>query len=383
MKTTESSSLPHAEADEDRSAQLYAWLTDLNGLTPSYSLDLKSLRLSNSDASFRRYWRVESVNTELRNTELRNTEVKNRYVIMDAPPTHEEIQPYLHVAELMKAAGLRVPTIYAHDLTQGFVLLSDLGAQTVLQYLKTQLPAAVFEPQATCPVTADIQRVYKQAVDVLVRWQAHTHTHSQAGQLPSYDATHLQQELDLFPKWYVQGYQGVYWEPSQQAQWAQLCAQLIAHNQAVSQVDVHRDFMMRNLMCPPQNDNDLPLGVLDFQDALRGPVTYDIASLMRDAFISFEEDFVIDMTARYWAQAKKAGIQVDPDFGKFYEAVEWMGLQRHLKVLGIFARLSLRDGKTAYLPDAPRFIRYVRHTAGRYQVLRPLLRLMDTCSSSL
>ena len=154
---------------------------------------------------------------------------------------------------------------------------------------------------------------------------------------------------------------------------------IVAHNLAAPQVYVHRDFMARNLMLPTEAGG--PLGVLDFQDAVHGPVTYDIASLMRDAFLSWEEDFVIDVTVRYWEKARRAGLldfeDWHSDFGAFYRSVEWMGLQRHLKVAGIFARLTLRDGKPKYLADAPRFIGYIRATASRYRELAPLLRFID------
>jgi N-acetylmuramate 1-kinase len=144
---------------------------------------------------------------------------------------------------------------------------------------------------------------------------------------------------------------------------------------------VHRDFMPRNLMMPALAQAgalaDLRLGVLDFQDAVHGPITYDIASLMRDAFLSWDESFVLDVTVRYWEKARAAGLPVGEDFGAFYRGVEWMGLQRHLKVAGIFARLSLRDGKPQYLADTPRFIAYIRATCARYGELKPLLRLVD------
>ncbi|MNZ87157.1 Phosphotransferase enzyme family protein [compost metagenome] len=133
--------------------------------------------------------------------------------------------------------------------------------------------------------------------------------------------------------------------------------------------------MPRNLML--SDDAGQPLGVLDFQDAVYGPITYDIASLMRDAFLSWDEEFVLDITIRYWTAARKAGLPVDEDFGAFYRAVEWMGLQRHLKVAGIFARLTLRDGKPKYLADTPRFIHYIRATANRYRQLGPLLKMLD------
>jgi hypothetical protein len=153
-------------------------------------------------------------------------------------------------------------------------------------------------------------------------------------------------------------------------------ALIIERNLAWPNVYVHRDFMPRNLMVP-LDASETRLGVLDFQDAVYGPITYDIASLMRDAFLSWDEEHVLDVTIRYWQKARAAGLPVGDDFGEFYRGVEWMGLQRHLKVAGIFARLTLRDGKPQYLADAPRFIGYIRATCARYRELKPLLRLID------
>ena len=216
------------------------------------------------------------------------------------------------------------------------------------------------------PTTAGILPC--QAIDALITLQLA----SQPGVLPVYDAAVLQRELALFPDWYIAQHRGITLDEKQRATLDSVFAQIVANNLAVPSVTVHRDFMPRNLMV-----GNTQLGVLDFQDALYGPITYDIASLMRDAFISWEEDLVLDITIRYWQRARKAGLPVGDDFGEFYRSVEWMGLQRHLKVAGIFARLTLRDGKPKYLADAPRFIHYIRSTASRYRELTPLLRLID------
>jgi aminoglycoside/choline kinase family phosphotransferase len=194
--------------------------------------------------------------------------------------------------------------------------------------------------------------------------------------LPVYDQPLLARELALFPDWYLERHRGVKVEGAMREALEATFRLIIERNLAAPNVYVHRDFMPRNLMMPSSED-EKRLGVLDFQDAVYGPITYDIASLMRDAFLSWDEEFVLDITVRYWQKAQKAGLPVDPDFGEFYRGVEWMGLQRHLKVAGIFARLTLRDGKPRYLADAPRFIGYIRHTAGRYRELAPLLRLLD------
>ena len=303
------------------------------------------MRPASADASFRRYFRIDAAT--------------GSRIIMDAPPDKENCRPFVQVAGLMAQAGLNVPQILAWDEAQGFMLLSDLGGQTMMQVIDKD-NAAVNLP------------LYRKAVDALVAWQKASH----AGVLPPYDAALLRRELELFPDWYLARHRGIKVEGKMRETLDRMFALIIERNLAWPCVYVHRDFMPRNLMIP--GDPAEPrLGVLDFQDAVYGPITYDIASLMRDAFLSWEEDFVLDVTIRYWQQARAAGLPVGDDFGEFYRGVEWMGLQRHLKVAGIFARLTLRDGKPQYLADAPRFIAYIRATCARYVELKPLLRLVD------
>eukprot|EP01041_Mallomonas_annulata_P016609 gene16609-34594_t len=217
-----------------------------------------------------------------------------------------------------------------------------------------------------------------RAVDALLALQQN----SRPGVLPAYDETLLQRELSLFPDWYLTQHRQLQIDSTQREMLDKTFQTIVQRNLAAPSVYVHRDFMTRNLMAPVQDG--APLGVLDFQDAVYGPITYDIASLLRDAFISWEEEFIIDITVRYWEKARKAGLLGatsasgwGDDFGEFYRAVEWMGLQRHLKVAGIFARLTLRDGKPKYLADAPRFMAYIRATANRYRQLGPLLKMLD------
>ena len=306
-----------------------------------------TLRAASADAGFRRYLRIDGVDGATR-------------IIMDAPPDKEDCPLFVRVQALLRDAGLNVPQILDWDEQNGFMLLTDLGTETVLEKLLSE---------HTQPAQA--RDWYLRAVDELLLWQQA----SRPGVLPPYDEAVLRRELQLFPDWYIARYRGVELNDKQQVVLAHAFDAIVAQNLSVPPVYVHRDFMMRNLMVPRQEN--APLGVLDFQDALYGPITYDIASLLRDAFISWDEDFVIDITVRYWEQARKAGLPVHGDFGEFYRAVEWMGLQRHLKVAGIFARLTLRDGKPKYLADAPRFIQYIRATASRYRELKPLLRLVD------
>ncbi|MBS0509245.1 MAG: phosphotransferase [Proteobacteria bacterium] len=344
-------SLPPAAAvawpDASRHAAFNAWLAPI---ASAQQLLPASLRPASADASFRRYLRLDAQDGSSR-------------IVMDAPPDKEDCRPFVHVQGLMQAAGLPVPQIHAWDEAHGFMLLSDLGAQTAIERLDSSNPAAA-------------HAWYLRAVDLLIDWQRA----SRPGVLPPYDDALLRRELQLFPDWYIARHRQVSLNDAQQATLAKAFDTIVAQNLAAPSVYVHRDFMMRNLMVRA----DGGLGVLDFQDAVFGPVTYDIASLMRDAFISWEEDFVIDITVRYWEKARKAGILGansasgwGADFGEFYRAVDWMALQRHLKVAGIFARLTLRDGKPKYLADAPRFIAYIRQTASRYRELSPLLRLVD------
>jgi len=308
-----------------------------------------SLRVASADASFRRYLRIDSLAGQSR-------------IVMDAPPEKENSQAFVSVASLMREAGLNVPQVLAWDAAKGFMLLTDLGEQTMMQAIDPLKPQANHD-------------LYMLAIDALITWQLA----SKPKVLPPYDAALLRRELNLFPDWYLAQHHGLSVQGKMRETLERTFELITAHNLASPCVYVHRDFMPRNLMMPCGANS--ALGVLDFQDAVYGPVTYDVASLMRDAFLTWEEDFVLDVTIRYWEKARKAGLldfeNWHQDFGAFYRAVEWMGLQRHLKVAGIFARLTLRDGKAKYLADTPRFIAYIRATASRYRELKPLLRLIE------
>jgi len=327
--------------DADRQSRFENWLSSLTG---AHGLQRDTLRAASADASFRRYLRIDA----------QTAEGPTSLVIMDAPPDKENSAPFVKVAGLMAEAGLRVPHILHWDAPNGFMLLSDLGAQTMMQ---------IIDPAAAPPLD-----LYLQAVDILVRWQLA----SKPDVLPAYDHALLLREVELYPQWYVAQHRGLTLDTAQRKTLDDAFARIIQNNLHWPSVYVHRDFMPRNLMVSRQG-----MGVLDFQDAVYGPITYDIASLMRDAFLTWEEDFCLDVTIRYWEKARKAGLPVGDDFGEFYRGVEWMGLQRHLKVSGIFARLTLRDGKPQYLADTPRFIHYMRSTCSRYMELKPLLRLIE------
>jgi aminoglycoside/choline kinase family phosphotransferase len=298
-----------------------------------------SLAPASADASFRRYFRA-------------TLDDGRSYVAMDAPPDKEDCRPFVHVAALLQAAGVHAPRVHCQDLAQGFLLLSDLGTRTYLEVINEDNAPALF---------AD-------ATDALIRWQLAT----REGELPPYDEALLRREMQLFPDWYVSRHLEVQLSSAQSALLEQVFRVLLDSALAQPRVYVHRDYMPRNLMLSEPNP-----GVLDFQDAVLGPITYDAVSLLRDAFLSWEEERVLDWSARYWEKAKRAALPVPADFGEFWRAFEWMGLQRHLKVLGIFARINYRDGKPRYLQDTPRFIRYARDVGKRYAALSPLMRLLD------
>ncbi len=315
---------------------LLNWLAGLG-------LSADSLAPASADASFRRYFRISTPD--------------GTRIVMDAPPEKEDCRAYLKIAGLLRGAGVNAPEIFAQDLEQGFLLITDLGRQTYLDVLNEQ------NGKLSAP------ELFRDAGETLIRWQGA----SKPGVLPEYDYALLRREADLFPDWYIARHLGITLTPAQREVLERAFATIIEANLAQAKVFVHRDFMPRNLMVSTPNP-----GVIDFQDAVYGPVSYDIACLYRDAFISWEEELILDGTIRYWQNAKAAGLPVPEDFGQFYRDIEWMALQRHLKVAGIFARINYRDGKPHYLTDTPRFIGYIRKTCERYEALTPLLRLLDT-----
>ena len=338
--------------NKQRETQFLQWL---DAQAANFGIITTSVRPASADASFRRYFRVDGVPS---------IEKPASFIIMDAPPDKENCEPFVRIAKLMADCGLLVPKVLNWDAQNGFILLDDLGQSTMMEAIDKS------KPQAN-------MGLYLRAVDALLLLQQSQQGHT----LPPYDEALLQRELHLFPDWYIAQHRQLALSDAQKNALDKTFGLIVARNLAAPKVLVHRDFMPRNLMMPHEA-SELRLGVLDFQDAVYGPITYDIASLMRDAFLSWEEDFVLEITIRYWERARKLGLMDfdgwSQDFGAFWRAVEWMGLQRHLKVAGIFARLTLRDGKDKYLADAPRFIQYIRHTANRYAELTSLLRLIDT-----
>lgn len=327
---------PSAQPADARLEQLQAWLAGLGSLPVVAS----SLRPASADASFRRYFRIDA-------------EDGQTYVAMDAPPPQEDVRPFVRVADLFGQSGVTVPKVLAQDAERGFLLLSDLGSTTYLQ----QLSLETSHP------------LYMDAIDALINLQMH----SQPGVLPEYDRDLLLRELMLFPDWYIGRHLNVALTDSQKNDLERMFKLILASNLAQPPVYVHRDYHSRNLMVLGEGNP----GILDFQDAVFGPITYDLASLLRDAYVEWDEQLVLDWVIRYWERARRAGLPVDPVIDNFYRDFEFMGLQRHLKVLGIFARLNYRDGKDAYLNDLPLVMRYVRKVAQRYIELAPLLRLLD------
>ena len=321
---------------DPRFTQLNHWLA---GLAP-LELQLASVRPASADASFRRYFRLEAANG-------------TSYIAMDAPPDRENVPAYIQVAQLFDAAGVSVPHIIAQDVANGFLLISDLGNTTYLHELNHD----------------SAYKLYIDALDALVLIQVH----SQPDVLPEYDRAFLLRELMLFPEWYVEKHLGLTLTEAQNKELTKVFDALLVNILAQPQVYVHRDYHSRNLMVLAAGNP----GILDFQDARYGPITYDVASLLRDAYIQWDEEIVLDLAIRYWERAKRAGLPVAPDIDTFYRDFEFTGLQRHLKILGIFARLYHRDGKDAYLKDIPLVMTYIRNAANRYKALKPLVLLLD------
>ncbi|NBA97730.1 aminoglycoside phosphotransferase family protein [Pseudomonas sp. R5(2019)] len=279
-----------------------------------------TLTAASSDASFRRYFRWQGEGRS--------------FIVMDAPPPQENCKPFVDIDRLLATAGVNVPVIHAQDLERGFLLLNDLGNQTYLDVINAENADALFD----------------DAIEALLAFQQLP----MDAPLPSYDVALLRRELELFPEWYVRQHLGHGFDATQQALWQRVSDLLIDSALAQPKVLVHRDYMPRNLMLSEPNP-----GVLDFQDAVYGPVTYDITCLFKDAFLSWPEGRVRAWLQRYWNEARDRDIPVQPDFEDFRRASDLMGVQRHLKVIGIFARICHRDGKPRYLSDVPRFFAYI------------------------
>lgn len=343
MRAPEQNPASVAWRDPARQRRFEQWLAAIG---PQHGLDAATLQPASSDASFRRYLRVQGRAGNL--------------IVMDAPPPLEDVRPFVHVAGLLAEGGVNAPRVLAADAAAGFLLLTDMGSRLLLDALREAAP-----PEA--------DRLMREALTALVHWQQHV----RADTLPAFDAARIHDELSLFPTWCVQREHGITWSAKQQAAWQQVCERIVTSAVAQPAVAVHADFMPRNLMVTAHGP-----GILDFQDAVRGAITYDLASLLRDAFVSWPEEQQLDWAVRWWQDARKAGLPVHEDFGEFWRALEWMGLQRHLRILGVFCRLKHRDGKPQYAQDLPRFFGYATQVAMRYRPLAPLLPLLEPMSGN-
>lgn len=338
-------------ASDSRLNLLRDWLA---ALPSEFGLALETLASASSDASFRRYFRIQAApSAAVMNGSVAdgNHTAATTLIAMDAPPP-EKCREFAAVATLLQQAGLNAPRVLAHDFERGFMLLTDLGTTPYIDALNE----------------SNARDLMRAALEALIRWQSST----RAGVLPPFDEAFMRREMELMPEWFIGRHLGLQVCDEQRATLDKTFDLLVQSASAQPQVFMLRDFMPRNLMVAEPNP-----GILDFQDAVMGPITYDVASLLRDAFISWDEAFELDCIAWYWERAKKAGLPVDADFGEFYRQLEWMGLQRHIKVLGLFPRIHYRDGKPRYLTDLPRFIGYARKVAERYRPLAPFARLLD------
>lgn len=317
-----------------RLAELQTWLQTQQ---PGRSFELAP---ASADASFRRYFRASFADGG------------PSMVAMDAPPSHEDCRPWLEVNRHFAAAGVHVPEVYANDVEHGFILMSDLGSTTYL---------AALNPD-------NAHALYAEALGSLACIQKA----SQPGVLPEYSRERLRQELQLFPDWYIARHKSVTLSDMERQDLETVFERILAVNLAEPHVYVHRDYHSRNLMVCERGP-----GIVDFQDAVYGPLSYDLVSLLKDAYIHWPEDFTLDLLARYWNIGRSVGLPVRAAFSDFHRDYEWMGVQRHIKVLGIFARLYHRDGKEGYLKDMPLVMDYLRRACQRYIELKPLLRLLD------
>jgi N-acetylmuramate 1-kinase len=324
-----------------RQEKCVKWLNSQHNV----AVDTQTLKPASSDASFRRYFRVSK------------SDGTGTLIVMDAPPPNEDVRPFIMTTGKLVQAGVNAPRILAQNESEGFLLLDDLGDQTMLQVLQAD------------PDCRDA--VYRKAMSLLVQIQAK----ADVSGLAPYSAEKLRQEMDLFDEWFVRHHFKSELS-EQEARWLEaIKSTLIASALAEGQVFVHRDYHSRNLMVV--NSDPVAFGVIDHQDAVLGPVSYDVVSILRDAYVEWPEDETLDWAIRFWEEAKNQGVPVASDPAEFYKQIDFMGLQRHLKILGIFSRLNYRDGKSQYLKDLRLVTAYVRITAGRYDQFKPLLHILD------
>ena len=317
---------------DQRLEQLKVWLNE-TGVT------YQDIAPASADASFRRYFRI--------------TDNDNTFIVMDAPPEKEDCKPFIHIAQLLLSYDLNVPKIVQQDLEQGFLLLSDLGTTVFLSELNND--------------TAD--EMYVAAMKSLLLLQNH-----EAPDLPAYDEALLRTELALFPDWYLEKHLNIKLNNEQKKVLEQTFAALVKNALEQPQVCVHRDYHSRNLMVNEQNPQHP--GVIDFQDAVIGAVTYDLVSLLKDCYISWPREKIEVWVKYYHSEAESLGIISNVSFEEFLRWFDLMGLQRHIKVAGIFSRLYHRDGKDGYLNDIPLTIDYIYEVLERYPEFKPFQNLL-------
>jgi aminoglycoside/choline kinase family phosphotransferase len=311
---------------------LIKWITQFLG-------DQLTVELASSDASFRRYFRV--------------TQKGKSYIVMDAPPDKESISEFIAIGKKLFKDNINVPDLYEVNINDGFILMSDFGNTTYLEAFSFDDPLSL----------------YRVALDSLFDIQNNCHYEN----LPSYSESLLAKEMRLFHDWYLIKYKKIILKDKESKALDEVIQLIVLSNLNQPQLFVHRDFHCRNLMFIDRNKAP---GIIDFQDAVNGPITYDLASLLKDAYYELEEDLVIDLLVRYWGRLKEANLIKNNDFSDFYKSFEWMGVQRHMKILGIFVRLSIRDGKDQYLDDIRLVENYLLTTTKRYSVLFPLRNIL-------
>src|SRR5699024_6821344 len=330
--------------DDKRYQTLIRWLSQH---ADKHCLKLDTISRASSDASFRRHYRLEHTTVKTINT-------------MDALPKQEDSTPFVQITNLLKANGLRVPTLFEQDLSQGFLLIEDLGTQTYYHAIQEGLD------------DKRLQELYRAAIHTLVIMQK-----TDARTLPVYDKDRLLTELTIFEDWYVQHHKKQQLTQDERNQLHTIFQQLVNHNVKAANVFVHRDYHSPNLVIADASSSQHEPGIIDYQDALAGLITYDIASLVMDARTTWDEAQRLDWAIRYWEAAKAAELPVNPDFAEFHQAYAWMSLQRNLRVVGVFSRLSYRDNTHQYLDHLPRVNAYLRQVARRYQLFGPLLRILN------
>jgi hypothetical protein len=320
-----------SQQSQERMSRLEDWLDSI----PTHKLT--DIRPASADASFRRYFRVTDSNTG------------KTLIVMDAPPEKEDCKPFIHITRLLRSVNVNAPDIITMDLEQGFLLLDDLGNRQYLDHLDE----------------SSSDDLYNDALMALINMQR-IHDH-----LPSYDKQRLQDEMGLFEPWYLNRHLGITLDDEQKSVLDSIYDVLIDSALEQPQVFVHRDYHSRNLM---QVDENNP-GVIDYQDAVIGPVTYDLVSLFKDCYIEWPRNRVEHWLDKY---LQLTSIELPVDRNQFIRWFDLMGVQRHLKVLGIFARLNYRDGKSQYLDDLPLTLKYVVDACNRYDELSPLLSLLES-----